>query len=305
MRKFSVIIVASRGGDNSSRKYLLESCLRSLSDQVYPRHLFEIIVVDSGSVVRQDFFTEINSVYNLNLKFIPNSSNIGPAKGRNIGIRESKFDYIVFTDDDSTVPPDWLSKIDDAYGRHLEAWAVGGLTLPPPDISRKNIFAAFEERLYLGYLKDGRLEEYVSSKRDEHPVFSGNISYKKETLLKVGSFDESFPSFISGEDGDLKERALAVGGEFVFIPSVVSHHCSYTMKRFFFQQLSRGASILRFRKRHGMENYRLLILGRIIASFLSLPYIFFTSRFDFRYALVSWMSLIIRNIGKLYYYEKA
>jgi len=305
MRKFSVIIVASQGLENVSRVNLLEDCLRSLTRQTYPRDSFEILVIDSGSAVTTDFFSEFKSVYNLNLKFIPNSSNIGPAKGRNIGIRESKFDYVVFSDDDSTVPPDWLSKINDVYERHPEACAVGGLTLPPPDISRKNIFAAFEERLYLRYLKNGRMEEYVSLSRDEHPVFSGNISYKKETLLKVGSFDESFSSFISGEDGDLKERVLASGGKFVFTPVVVSHHGAYTLKRLFFQQLSRGASILRFRKRHGMENYRLLILGRIIVSFLSLPYIFFTSRFDFHYALVSWMSLVIRNIGKLYYYEKA
>jgi GT2 family glycosyltransferase len=304
MRKFSVIIVASRGGEGSSRKEQLEVCLRSLASQTYPRDFFEILVIDSGSAVASDFFSEFKSVYNLNLKFISNPSNIGPAKGRNIGIRESKFDFVAFTDDDSTVPPDWLSKIDDAYERHPEAGAVGGLTLPC-DISRKNIFAAFEERLYLSYLKNGRMEEYVSVARDEHPVFSGNISYKKETLLKVGSFDESFPSFISGEDGDLKERVLAAGGTFVFTPVVVSHHCAYTLRRFFFQQLSRGASILKFKKQHGMENYRILILGRIVVSLLALPYIFLVNVFDFRYALVLWMSLVIRNIGKLYYYEKA
>lgn len=304
MRKFSVIIVASRGLENSSRKELLKGCLLSLTSQTYPRDLFEILVIDSGLAVTQDFFSQFKNVNNLSLKFVPNPSNIGPAKGRNIGIRESKFDYVVFTDDDSTVTPDWLSRIDDAYNRYPEACAVGGLTLPPSDISQKNIFANFEERLYRKYLKNGRLEEYVSLKRDEHPVFSGNISYKKEVLIKVGLFDESYSSFISGEDGDLKERVLAIGGKFIFTPVIVSHHCSYTLRRFFFQQLSRGASILKFRKRHGMENYRILILGRIIVSFLSLPYIFLIGVFDFRYTAVSWLSLVIRNFGKLYYYEK-
>ena len=305
MRRFSVVVVASRGLEGSSRLDSLRECLISIARQTYPKDSYEVIVVDSGSGIGPPFFESFKSQSEVNITFVGiEKLNIGPAVGRNRGVLKSQFEFVVFTDDDSMVPSDWLEKINAGYESHPDASGVGGLTLPPPSLSQRSFLADFERKLYYKYLKHGELREYVSTSRDEHPVFGGNISYSRKVLMEVGLFDESFHSYIAGEDADLKERVLKKDGFFVFVPVVVSHHTSYTVNRFFRQQLSRGASILRFRRRHGQETYRLLIFVRILLSLLAYPFLLIREEFDFRFALVAWLSLVIRNIGKIYYYDK-
>jgi len=305
MRKFSVVIVASQGLEKKSRQHRLEECLRSLSQQAYPKDFFEIAVVDSGSGIEGRFLEDFGKSLALNLRYIdPSAGNIGPAKARNIGVKNSSFDFVAFIDDDATAPSDWLKIFDGAYDRYPESAAVGGLTLPPPQLSKINIFAYFEEKLYKNYIKGGLMVEYLSIRRDEHPVFSGNISYSKKIFLDVGLFDESFSPEIAGEDGDLKERILARGGVFVFVPSVVIHHSLYTWERFLVQQQSRGVSILRYRRHQGMENYRALNLLKLFISLFSLPALLLREKFDFRYSFVAWLSLVVRNWSKICYYGK-
>lgn len=302
MRKFSVVIVASQGLEKRSRWQRLEMCLRSLSRQDYPKDFFEVVVVDSGSGIESSFLEAFGKSLALNLKYIqPGAGNIGPAKARNIGVKNSSFDFVAFIDDDETAPSDWLKIFDEGYDHYPECASVGGLTLPPPHLPKINIFAYFEEKLYRNYLKGGRMVEYLSLRRDEHPVFSGNISYSKEIFLDVGLFDESFSPEISGEDGDLKERVLSRDGIFVFVPSVTTHHSPYTWERFLAQQKSRGVSILRDRSHKGMENYRLLNLLRFFISLFSLPIVLLREKFDFRYSLPAWLSLVVRNWGKIRY----
>lgn len=305
MNKFSVVVVSSNGLEGTSRRELLANCLKSISKQNYSKGLFEVIIVDSGSNLGVDFVNSFVRDLKISIRYInPNLSNIGPARARNIGIREAAFDIVAFTDDDSTVPEDWLEQFSRVYRDFHEVVCVGGITLPEGTKSVSNIFAAYEKKLYLGYLKNGYLKEYFSDKVNEHPVFTGNISYKKGQLKDAGMFNESFPSFVSGEDGDLKERVMANGGKFVFVPVIVTHYCPYNLKRFVLQQLSRGASILKFRAEHFGKERFIYVFFKFIISFFWLPVILVRQNFDFKYSLISWLSLVIRNAGKIYYYEK-
>lgn len=302
MLNFSVVIVASRGLANSSRRESLRCLLASLCQQDSPTGQFEVILVDSGANLGRGFGDEWSD---LKLTYLnPGEGNVGPARGRNLGIQAARGEIIALTDDDAVVPSDWLRRLSEGFAVDHSIVAVGGLTLPPKELVGVNFWANYEDKLYRSYLQEGKWEPYFSTKRDEHPVFGGNIAYRKKDLVEVGLFDESFPPWLSGEDGDLKERLLLKGGCFYFVPLVVTHRCDYGFRRFFYQQLSRGASILRFRRDHRKDESRLKIGLRLVLAVLSFPVVFRRSRFDWRLALADYLSLVIRNVGKLYYYEK-
>ena len=77
----------------------------------------------------------------------------------------------------------------------------------------KNIFAQYE-KFHEWSQYNIQDHEFVSTKRDEAPFETNNISYKKLVLKEVGGFDESFsalPIYVTGEDGDLKERVVGRG----------------------------------------------------------------------------------------------
>ncbi|MBU1568577.1 MAG: glycosyltransferase family 2 protein [Proteobacteria bacterium] len=88
-----------------NRKEILERCLRSVRSQVYPN--MEIIVVDNASCdgtgeMVQGMFPEARYFY---LK-----SNLGPAGGRNCGVRNSRGEFCVFIDDDALIVGDDVLK---------------------------------------------------------------------------------------------------------------------------------------------------------------------------------------------------
>lgn len=273
--KFSTIVATY------NRRDKLELCLQALLNQDYPRDQYEVIVVDDGStdgtnlVCQQDRGYGGKSLVYIRVAGGPK----GPATARNLGIRKAAGEIIAFTDSDCTVPKNWLRKLKDGYRRYPEVAGVGGYLQAPKELLKSNIFAQYEsyhERKYLK--KEG---EYLSEKRDEHPFESNNISYKKSVLDEVGGFDESFPPFASGEDGDLKERVVNRGYNLLFIPVKVTHHQDYDFKSFWRRQEVRGAGILKFRKGHRLhcsKGRALRILGAV--------------------------AFLARQVGKLKYYDK-
>ena len=102
--KISIIVAAK----NEEAK--IENLLNSLSKLIYPKDRFEVIIVDDES---KDNTADI--VHNYikdfsNFKLISSSGKPYPAKkgALSVGIKNSKFDYILTTDADCVVPPNWL-----------------------------------------------------------------------------------------------------------------------------------------------------------------------------------------------------
>ncbi|MEK7610924.1 MAG: glycosyltransferase [Patescibacteria group bacterium] len=241
----SIVIASSRKDRNK-----LSACLDSIYKGSFPAASFEVIVVDSGAGDEaKDYLLETAKSRPNLVPAFPGFGNIGPARARNIGIKLAKSSLVAFTDDDISVDPQWLEKITKAFLEHPEVAAVGGMTLPP-DSLRRNPFAEYESSIYQRYLKNGCAGSYLSTTRDEHPVFTGNIAYRKEVLEKAGGFSENFPPFVYGEDGDLKERVLKMGGRFLYIDSVNYHNTEYSLASFWQKEEKRGAGILRYRKDH-------------------------------------------------------
>lgn len=92
------------------KEYLFE-CLQSLSKQTLDKTQFEVLIVLNGCC--EPYATEIKKYINNNLPnghlFIESLGNVSNA--RNIGIDNSKGEYITFIDDDDYVSSQFLEKL--------------------------------------------------------------------------------------------------------------------------------------------------------------------------------------------------
>ena len=78
-------------------------CLDSLLNVDYPKEEIEIVVVDDGSI--DNTKNIVGSYKKINLV---SQEHKGPAAARNLGIKSSRGDIVVFTDSDCVVPKNWI-----------------------------------------------------------------------------------------------------------------------------------------------------------------------------------------------------
>ena len=84
----------------------LKNCLQGIQQQNFNKP-FEVIVVESGNDL--DVKQLVNSIPNTVL--ISSSSLMFPGKARNLGIAESKTEFLALIDADCVPLPNWLSEI--------------------------------------------------------------------------------------------------------------------------------------------------------------------------------------------------
>ncbi len=85
---------------------------------------YEAIYVDDGST---DDTPEVLASYGSRLRVI-RTENAGPGPARNAGAREARGTLLLFTDDDTVVPSDWVARMAESYARHGREALSGGFT---------------------------------------------------------------------------------------------------------------------------------------------------------------------------------
>ncbi|PZD71785.1 Putative mycofactocin biosynthesis glycosyltransferase MftF [Acaryochloris thomasi RCC1774] len=83
----------------------LEKCLRALEEQTYPKHLYEVIVIDNNS--DEDIECLVASFKHVKLSF---EAKQGSYAARNKGISLSVGEIFSFTDSDCIPRPQWIEK---------------------------------------------------------------------------------------------------------------------------------------------------------------------------------------------------
>jgi len=238
--KFSVVVATH------NRRALLERVAEAILGQSLPRERFGLIIVDDGS-------TDGTEALCAELAKRPGvrclrQANRGVAAARNLGIREAAGDAVAFTDDDCLVPPDWLERLADGYARHPEVVGVGGRLIAPPDLLRTRAVARLEDHVARHVY--GACDAEVLGGFECPAGGTNNMSYRRDALLAVGGFDESFPPFVWGEDADLKLRLTRPGGRLLYIPVAVIHLRDYRLGPFLRQSWQRGRGEAHFRLKH-------------------------------------------------------
>ena len=213
---FSVIIVSWNVAES------LKQCLNSIFATGYDN--LEVIVIDNAS---NDTSAKVAKGFS-SVLFIQNTKNIGFPKAVNIGLRQSRGDYLVILNPDTRVSQNFFTQSLNFFTQHPDAWIMGpklintdgtiqGSVFPEPSIL--NSFREF----WLG--QSGLTAKYVPT--SGHPQSVNCISgscmiMPRSTLDKIGLMTERV--FMYFEDLDYCRRIRRLGGKIYFNPKIVIVH---------------------------------------------------------------------------------
>ncbi len=185
-----------------NRNQDLRACLRALAALDFPREKYEAIVCDDGSEEEISAVVDEYRKSGLNVRYLRQEAK-GPAAARNLGIRHSRGIIVAMTDSDTVPDRSWSKKLYDALMSDPEAVAVEG-----------KVYAANEGEF--DPLGEG------PTNRSGGVYLTCNCAYRREILIEVGGFDESFP-FPAYEDTELAARAQQLG-RIIWEPEAVVIH---------------------------------------------------------------------------------
>ncbi len=220
-----------------NRAPALRACLEALVRQEYPGDLYEVVVVDDGSLpAHADANAEAAAAHGAQLV---RQTNRGPAAARNHGARVARGDYVAFTDDDCMPAPSWLAQLARAIapGRVL-----GGRTLNVVE----NNACADATQILIDYLY-----QYYEH-RDGAFFASNNLMMPRPELLAMGGFDETIPH-AGAEDREICGRWRHRGWQLQYVRDAVVHHAHVlTLASFWRQHFTYGRGAWQYRVRRAV-----------------------------------------------------
>jgi GT2 family glycosyltransferase len=220
-----------------ARPKKLTACLQSFTKLEYSRNRFQVIVVnDSTEICVKTTIAPFQKQLNLILISQPNS---GPATARNTGAFVAKGKFLVFTDDDCTVAPDWLQTLEIQFKKTPDC-LIGGRTI---NAVRNNIYSTASQEL-INYLYS-----YYNAIGNRAKFFtSNNFALPANSFQKIGGFDTSF-FLAAGEDREFCDRWLHLGYSAVYACEIIVYHShELTLYKFWKQQFNYGRGAFLFQQ---------------------------------------------------------
>src|SRR5690554_2164119 len=120
--RFSILIPFRNEAEN------LPQLLKSISKLNYPKLLFEVVLINDGS---EDLSEEIAQKFiaekSISIRLLQNKrvSNSPKKDALTIGISQADLEWIVTTDADCNVPPDWLATLDEFIQKEKPVMVCG------------------------------------------------------------------------------------------------------------------------------------------------------------------------------------
>lgn len=224
-----------------NRLETLRDVLPSLLAQDLPADAFEVLVCDSNSSDgTKEFMSEMISRHP-NVRHVAGAYS-GRAAARNAGIAQASGSVVLFNDSDIIASPDLLS-------RHLEHHrarrdiAVVGLEVQVRSLAEYEDKRDHPE-------KRGSLHPPNRKKLSWLYFLTGNASVRRDDLLRVGSFDESFTGY-GHEDLELGYRLQKAGITILYEPRAVNYHWQDVAHEDQVEKMKlAGRSTVRFYRKH-------------------------------------------------------
>jgi glycosyltransferase involved in cell wall biosynthesis len=205
-----------------NRRELLMKKLHALEVQ----NPSEVIVIADGCT---DDTVKVLQLYspNYSLRFLETPGK-GAAFARNVGAKEARGDYLLFSDDDVVSKVGWLETHKHASGPNTVV--VGKLVLPK-------------------HLKHGAT--MTGPKAFWWNATGANTSMSRSLFFQAGAYDETFAAY-GGEDPDLGWRLKQTGATFTFAEKALAEHWDEGFEQTLEQKASAaGKAHVRVWRKHG------------------------------------------------------
>ena len=235
---------------NSAQR--IHKCFESIKKIDYPTELYEIVVVDGGSI---DETAEISRSYGAKVIVVDetdqkNKRSLGMRQGvlsksRNVGLANSQGEFVAFVDDDAQVTKEWLKLLLDKGFRQPDVAGATGSHFVPPSHSRIGRYIGVlpiqipsaDSLNPLPFFGSSNLSEMVT---DNNPFLLSTKAccYRRVALLKIGGFDENL---YWSEDPDINATLLKNGYKLAFVPEAeAGHQTRQNLLAFAKQQIKAG-----------------------------------------------------------------
>jgi glycosyltransferase involved in cell wall biosynthesis len=164
----------------------------------------ELVVIDQST----DAVTETavrSEVDDPRVRYI-RTTTVGIGVSRRLAVESARSELVLFTDDDCTVPPDWVRQMVSAFDEHRDAAMVFCSVRPAPHDPTTGFVPAYE--------RPG--DHRISTMRDKcrGRGIGAGMAVRRTPTLAVGSFDAALGSLfptIGDEEGDLAVRLVLNG----------------------------------------------------------------------------------------------
>lgn len=197
-------------------------CVKSLTNQLVDKCLYEIIVVENGANRKFKDIKKISKDTNIEYFYISDKNR---SKARSVGLLKSKGDIVAFTDSDCLADKNWVSQIikffDDQINRDIAG--TGGIIkrYKPTTITEKR-----GKNLAWGQKK----LQYLQICELPYVVFA-NAAFRKKIILQTSGFDFDL---LSGNDVDICWKIGLLGYKLKLNQNaVVYHHNRDNVKKYF------------------------------------------------------------------------
>jgi len=201
MTKISVVIPTYKDDER------LNKCIAALNEQICPKDLFEVIVVNNDT----DSDVNIKVDHSLNLT-IYRETKPGSYAARNRGIKQAKGEILAFTDSDCIPDKNWLKNALNGFNNNPEISRIGGkiqLFFSNKKLNPAEIF-----------------EKVFAFKQQEHvdrngAALTANMLSKRDVFDEVGFFNTNL---FSG--GDVEWGMCAQNAKFkiLYYPHAIVWH---------------------------------------------------------------------------------
>ncbi len=201
-----ISMIASTLGRDVEMRLLLDSLCKQQDDR------FELIVVDQNP---DDRLLPILADFEgrFPIRHIK-SAEKGLDRGRNLGARHAAGEWLLFPDDDSWYPPEFLKTL-----RHL-------IATEPADIYSGRSLNKDGKEIMVSFVPQ---DTDISRQNIWHVLIEWVIVFRAETYRKAGGFDDELGAgsgtpWNSGEGQDLVLRCLSQGAKGLFRRALYGYH---------------------------------------------------------------------------------